>query len=97
LAELKGRFRRSKTAQVSGAESVVELEGNLGVRDRTGLQAPARGHANFPIGLGQARIRRQRSLQRLRQRQCALRLRSCYWCGKQYERDTDPARATGVE
>jgi hypothetical protein len=97
LAELKGRFRRSETAEVAGAKSVVQLEGNLRVRDRSSLQAPTRSHAYFPIGLGQARICRQRSLQRLRQRQCALGLRSCYWRGKQYERDTEPARATGVE
>jgi hypothetical protein len=97
LAELKGRFGGGETAQVSGAEGIVQLKGNLRIGNRSGLQAPARSHADFPIRLGQAWIRGQRSLQRLRQRQCALRLRRCYWRHKQYERHTESARAAGVE
>jgi hypothetical protein len=65
LAELKGRFRGGETAQVAGAKGVVQLEGNLRVGDRSRLQAPAPRHGDFPIGLGQTRIRRQRTLQRL--------------------------------
>src|SRR6266536_4054882 len=63
LAQLQGRFRGIEAAILTAPQRVIELEGQVGIGDSAGLNAPARGNAYLALGSRQPGVHSQRALQ----------------------------------
>ena len=73
LAELQIGLGRSEALVRSRPERIVEFERYLRIGKHAGLNSEAARDADIALGRGQPRIRRQRALERLRQRDGARR------------------------